>query len=154
MDINISQKINEHRVCWYGPKAYPWDRKVLFKLFVSSLRMVMNLLASHREHQNTPTHARTQKGGLTWHSAWIWRWQEEAFVSLHSCPHADAHTLSDTPSLAWRGVCVFEVRAWGWGEAYSCLLMASSPTRKTIRADDWGREKGVLRKKAFLLFFC
>lgn len=23
MDINISQKINEHRVCRYGPEAYP-----------------------------------------------------------------------------------------------------------------------------------
>lgn len=115
--------------------------------------MVMNPLASHREHQNTPTHARTQKGGLTWHSVWVWRWREEAFVSLHSLPtrkraHAPRHSL---PGLK-RGVCV---RCKGTGLRWSVHL---SPNGFFSNKKDYqGRrlregERCAQKKKGFFRF--
>lgn len=115
--------------------------------------MVMNPLASRREHQNTPTHARTQKGGLTWHSAWVWRWQEEAFVSLHSLPtrkraHALRHSL---PGLK-RGVCV---RCKGTGLRWGVQLSPNgkSPDKKDYQGRRLREGGRCAQKEGFFTYF-
>lgn len=112
--VNIAHNVHKSRVCQRGIAWAP-SKTLLLELRMWSWGM---------KHTYTCTHT---EGGLAWHSARVWGWREEAFVSPHSLPtHTNTHTHRTHPPWVWRRVC-FQYEGRGSGEVLGwvdeCLLL-------------------------------